>query len=114
MAKQTQIFYKRIYLCVYTAVNLRKSYNYKYIINNIEISKTKNQTKRYCLFFISLFSGLSYRNTAKALQRFVQRSHVSIWKWIQKYKPKKISSQKTKVSEFIIDETQFKIGSKYI
>ena len=37
-----------------------------------------------------------------------------IWKWIQKYRPKKISSAKTKVSEFIIDETQIKIGSKYI
>jgi len=47
------------------------------------------------------FLGLSYRNTVNALQRFVKRSHLSIWKWIQKYKPKKTSSTKTKVSEFI-------------
>ena len=60
------------------------------------------------------FLGLSYRNTAKALQRFVKRSHVSIWKWIQKYRPKKISSTKTKFSEFIIDETQLKVGSQFI
>jgi len=66
----------------------------------------------YSLYFY--FLGLSYRSTAKALSRFVKRSQVSIWKWIQKYRPKKISSAKTKVSEFIIDETQIKIGSKYI
>ncbi|MGN6559789.1 MAG: DDE-type integrase/transposase/recombinase [Candidatus Nitrosocosmicus sp.] len=60
------------------------------------------------------FLGLSFRNTAKALQRFVKRSHVSIWKWIQKYRPKKISSTKTKVSEFIIDETLIKVGSELI
>ncbi|MGN6346608.1 MAG: hypothetical protein ACTHME_02780 [Candidatus Nitrosocosmicus sp.] len=61
------------------------------------------------------FLGLSYRNTtARALQRFVKRSHVSIWKWIQKYRPKKISSTKTKVSEFIIDETLIKVGSGFM
>jgi putative transposase len=60
------------------------------------------------------FLGLSYRNTAKALQRFVKRSHVSIWKWIPKYRPKKISLTKTKVSEFIIDETLIKVGSELI
>ena len=33
--------------------------------------------------------GLLYRNTAKALPRFVKRSHVTVWKWIQKYKPER-------------------------
>ena len=28
------------------------------------------------------FLALSYRNTAKALSRFVKQSHVVIWKWI--------------------------------
>ncbi|MGB8024661.1 MAG: hypothetical protein WCF06_10125, partial [Nitrososphaeraceae archaeon] len=62
------------------------------------------------------FLDLSYRNTAKALQRFVHsRSHVSIWKWIKKYKPKKVlSSKRKKSNEFIIDETQIKVGSQYI
>jgi transposase-like protein len=32
--------------------------------------------------YLFYFLGLSYRNTAKALQRFVKRSHVSIWKWV--------------------------------
>ena len=71
--------------------------------------RTKPKDIAYSLYLY--FLGLSFRNTAKALQKFVKRSHVSIWKWIQKYRPKKISSTKTKVSEFIIDETQLKVGS---
>ena len=45
---------------------------------------------------------------------FIDRSHVSIWKWIKKYKPKKVSSKRKKSNEFIIDETQIKVGSQYI
>jgi putative transposase len=61
-----------------------------------------------------LLRSLSYRNTAKALNRFVHKSHVSIWKWIQKYRPQKVSDKRTKIEEFIIDETLIKIGSKYV
>ena len=75
--------------------------------------RTKPKDIAYSLYLYFL-DGLSYRNTAKALQRFVKRSHVSIWKWIQKYRPKKISLTKTKVSEFIIDETLIKVGSELI
>jgi putative transposase len=75
--------------------------------------RTKPKDIAYSLYLY--FLGLSFRNTAKALQRFVKRSHVSIWKWIQKYRPKKkISSTKTKVSEFIVDETLIKVGSELI
>jgi len=74
--------------------------------------RTKPKIIAYSLYLY--FLGLSYGNTARALQRFVKRSHVSIWKWIQKYLPKKISSTKSKVSEFIIDETLIKVGSDLI
>jgi putative transposase len=60
------------------------------------------------------FLGLSYRNTAKALsKRFIKRSHVSIWKWVQHYRPEKIFYNRRKMSEFIVDETQIKIGKDY-
>jgi putative transposase len=59
------------------------------------------------------FLGLSYRNTAKALSRFVKRSHVAVWKWIQKYKPERISYRQRKVSELVIDETEIKVGNNY-
>ena len=60
------------------------------------------------------FSGLSLRNTSKAISRFVQRSHTAIRDWIQKYKPERLFYSKTQISEFIIDETQLKVGSEII
>ena len=74
--------------------------------------RTKLKDIAYSLYLY--FLGLSYRNTAKALQRFIHRSHVSIWKWMQKYKPEKISSKRKKINQFIIDETLLKIGSKFV
>ena len=50
----------------------------------------------------------------KALSRFVHRSHVSVWKWVQKYKPKRVSSKRKKINGFIVDETLIKIGSEFI
>jgi putative transposase len=52
-------------------------------------------------------------NTSKAIFNFVKRSHAAIRNWIQKYKPKRLLYRETRVAEFIIDETQLKIGSKY-
>jgi hypothetical protein len=56
------------------------------------------------------FLDLSFRNDAKALKWFVKISHVSIWKWIQKYKPQKISTNKETIDEYIFDETIIKVG----
>ena len=60
------------------------------------------------------FNGLSLRNTSKAISRFVKRSHSAIRDWIQKYKPKRLFHRKTVVYEFVIDETQIKVGSEYV
>ena len=48
-------------------------------------NKTSSQIIGYGLHLY--FLGLSFRNTAKALSflKIVKISHVSIWKWIQKY-----------------------------
>ncbi len=61
------------------------------------------------------FLGLSFRNTAKALSflLLVKISHVSIWNWIQKYKPKKFHNKK-KILEYVIDETAIKAGSELV
>jgi putative transposase len=58
------------------------------------------------------FLGLSFRSTAKALSflKIIKISHVSIWHWIQKYKPRKYFKNK-KIQEYIIDETAIKAGS---
>jgi putative transposase len=60
------------------------------------------------------FDGLSLRSTSEALSRFVKRSHTVIRDWIQKYKPERLFFTKSNVSEFIIDETQIKVGSELI
>ena len=61
------------------------------------------------------FLGLSFRNTAKALSflKIIKISHVSIWHWIQKYKPKRFS-HKREIKEYIIDETAIKAGSELL
>ncbi len=65
----------------------------------------------YGLYFY--FSGMSLREVSQILSSyFIKRNHVSIWNWIQKYKPKKIMSKKKKVDEFVVDETLLKIGSE--
>ncbi len=76
-------------------------------------NRTPSQIIGYGLYLY--FLGLSFRNAAKALSflLLVKISHVSIWNWIQKYKPKKYRKNK-KILEFIIDETAIKAGSELI
>jgi putative transposase len=74
--------------------------------------RTKPKDIAYGLYLY--FLGLYYRNTAKALSRFVHRNHVSIWKWMQRHKPQKVSSKRKKIEEFVVDETVIKIGSELI
>ena len=94
-------------------VNLRKAYRLRmtilYMISrNITFSQIKLGLYLY-------FLGLSFRNAAKALSflLLVKISYVSIWNWIQKYKPRKYRKNK-KIIEFIIDETPIKAGSELI
>ncbi len=76
-------------------------------------NRTPSQIIGYGLYLY--FLGLSFRNTAKALSflLLVRISHVSIWKWLQKYRPRKYLKKK-KINEYIIDETAIKAGSELI
>lgn len=62
------------------------------------------------------FLGLSTRSVSKAMffLHKIRRSHVAIWKWIQKHHPRKILSKSKRISEFIVDETLIKVGPEYI
>ena len=77
---------------------------------------TRNRTpSKYIFYGLYLyFSGLSLRRVSERLSCFIGRNHVSIWNWVQKYHPKKISSRKRNILEFIVDETIIKVGSEYI
>ena len=52
-------------------------------------------------------------HTSKALEPFVERSYVAIWYWIQEFNPKHLypNKKKSRITAFIIDETQIQIGS---
>jgi putative transposase len=79
----------------------------------ISRNRTPSRYIYYGLYFY--FCGLSLRKASQILSLyFIKSNHVSIWNWIQKYKPRKISSNKRKIKEFIIDETLIKVGSELI
>ncbi len=76
--------------------------------------RTPSQIIGYGLYLYLL--GLSFRNAAKALSflHIIKITHlVSIWNWIQKYKPWKYLKSK-KIQEYSCiqkDETAIKAGS---
>jgi putative transposase len=75
----------------------------------------RNRTSsKYIFYALHLYiSGLSLRKTSKYLSGFVKGNHVSIWNWIQHYKPEKISYTKRRIYEFIVDETLIKVGGEF-
>ena len=76
-------------------------------------NRTKLKDIAYALHLY--FDGLSLRNTSKALSRFVKRSHSAIRDcWIQKYKPKRLFFRKIRIAEFVVDETQIKVGAELV
>jgi transposase-like protein len=76
--------------------------------------KRNRTSSKYIYYALHLyFSGLSLRKASEHLFPFIKRNHVSVWNWIQRFKPKKILQNKRKVSEFIIDETLLKVGNQY-
>ena len=76
-----------------------------------ERNKTSIFVIMYSLYLY--FLDLSLRNTSKALVIFKdeQRSHVSVWNWIQRFGSYHIYKRK-RVSAFIIDETVIQIGNQ--
>ena len=78
------------------------------------ITRNRTPSKYVCYGLYLYFSGLSLRRASERLSCFVKRNHVTIWNWIQKYRPVTVSTQRKKVSEFILDETLLKVGSELI
>jgi putative transposase len=60
------------------------------------------------------FSSRSYRCASKCLESLVKRSHVAIWKWIQKYSgcADIFQTNKRAVKEIFVDETLLKIDGQ--
>jgi len=77
----------------------------------IERERTSAEVILYALYLY--FLGLSFRSTSKAIQPFGKegRSHVAIWKWVQRFNPERLYHRK-RVSAFLIDETMLQIGNE--
>ena len=78
------------------------------------LTRNKTPPEYVCCGMYLYFSGLSLRRTAQRLSYYIKRNHVTIWNWIQKYHPIKISSKSKRISEYIVDETLLKVGSEYV
>ena len=65
--------------------------------------------------YISIFLGYLLETQTKHLSflKIIKISHLSIWNWLQKYKPKKYF-KKRKIKEYVIDETGIKGGPELI
>jgi hypothetical protein len=63
-----------------------------------ERERTSAEVILYALYLY--FLGLSFRNTSKAIQPFEEkgRSHVAIWKWVQRF----IQNVFTVVKEYLL------------
>lgn len=57
---------------------------------------------------------LSLRKASERLSQLFKRNHVSIWNWIQKYKPTMVCTKIKRILEYIIDETLIKVGLNYV
>ena len=76
--------------------------------------RNRTPSEYVCYGLYLYFSGLSLRRTSERLSCFIKRNHVSIWNWIQAYRPLKVSSNRKRISEYVVDETILKVGSEYI
>ena len=66
----------------------------------------RNKTSTYILYYVCtllILSRLKLCSTSKAIVPFEERSHVAVWKWVQRFRPNKIYVRK-RVVAFVIDE----------
>ena len=81
----------------------------------MDISKDREPNQKTLLILCIYFLGLPLIEILQEQYKDLSTEAMSVYgKWIQKYKPRKISSKRKKINEFIIDETQLKVGSRYI
>jgi putative transposase len=74
------------------------------------ISRTDPAVIAYGLYLY--FSSRSYRFASKSLEPIIKRTHVSIWKWVQKYSKlaDRFKVKRHLVKEILVDETLLKVN----
>jgi transposase-like protein len=78
----------------------------------MECNRTHPAIISYGLYLY--FSSRSLRLAAKCLESVIKRSHVSIWKWVQKYSDctNRFITDKRLVKEIFVDETLLRIDGQ--
>src|SRR5919108_3723359 len=78
----------------------------------MECSRTHPAIISYGLYLY--FSSRSFRLAAKCLESTIKRSHVAIWKWVQKYSDSadRFVTARHIVREIFVDETLLKINGQ--
>jgi putative transposase len=78
-------------------------------------TRTHPAIVRYGIYLY--FSSRSFRLAARCLESIIKRSHVAIWKWVQKYSgiaDRLLSVNKPAVKKIFVDETLLQIdGQNY-
>jgi len=77
-------------------------------------TRTHPAIVRYGIYFY--FSSRSFRLAARCLESIIERSYVSIWKWVQKYSSlaDRFGTDRRLVKEIFVDETLLQIdGQNY-
>jgi len=78
----------------------------------VKYARTNPAVIAYGLYLY--FSSRSYRFASKSLEPVIKRTHVSIWKWVQKYSKlaDRFNINKHLVKEILVDETMLKINGQ--
>jgi putative transposase len=78
----------------------------------MECNRTHPAIISYGLYLY--FSSRSFRLAAKCLESIITRSHVAIWKWVQKYSncDDRFITARYIVREIFVDETLLKINGQ--
>ena len=78
------------------------------------MTQTRNRTPiALILYIFNYFSSLSLRRASHVLEPIIKRSHVAIWKWIQKYSfVFDFDFDKHDVNSIFIDKTEINVSRK--
>jgi transposase-like protein len=83
------------------------------MMNIMKRIRTNPSIIAYALYLY--FNSRSYRFAGKSLEPIIKRTHVSIWKWVQKYSilADRFVIGKRKVQKIFVDETLLKINGQH-
>jgi len=78
------------------------------------MTQTRKRTPIALYTLYLYFSSLSLRRASHVLEPIIKRSHVAIWKWIQKYSFvfDSFDVDKHDVNSIFIDETEINVRAK--